>query len=152
MKNIIRAILVAGALVVAGCGGGGGGGAAAIVQNEFMRFAYIVNSADDTVTAYAVNDATRWDKIGLLKLALHLLWILITVRPKIVVSTGAAPGYLALRIAKILRIRTVWIDSIANVEELSMSGAMAGRVADLWLTQWPHLAKSGGPYYSGSVL
>ena len=24
--------------------------------------------------------------------------------------------------------------------------------ADLWLTQWPHLAKDGGPQYFGSVL
>jgi hypothetical protein len=41
---------------------------------------------------------------------------------------------------------------MANIEDLSMSGARAGRYADLWLTQWPHLAKAEGPYYGGSVL
>ncbi len=31
-----------------------------------------------------------------------------------------------------------------------MSGSRVGRFADLWLTQWPHLAKAEGPYYGGS--
>ena len=48
--------------------------------------------------------------------------------------------------------RTIWLDSIANVEELSMSGSWIGRSADLWLTQWPHLARPEGPHYAGSVL
>ena len=42
--------------------------------------------------------------------------------------------------------------SIANAEELSLSGAKAGSCADLWLTQWPHLAREGGPRYLGNVL
>ena len=33
-----------------------------------------------------------------------------------------------------------------------MSGRVAGRVADLWLTQWPHLARDEGPFCRGSVL
>jgi hypothetical protein len=41
---------------------------------------------------------------------------------------------------------------VANVDELSMSGRKAGPHADLWLTQWPHLAAANGPRYSGSVL
>lgn len=69
-----------------------------------------------------------------------------------IISTGAAPGYFALRMGKWFRARTVWVDSIANVEELSLSGARAGRHADLWLTQWEHLAQPGGPEYRGSVL
>lgn len=101
---------------------------------------------------YVVNDANRWDKVGLLKAAQKLSWILWNERPDIVLSTGAAPGYIALRLGRILGARTVWIDSIANVEELSMSGSLIGRSADLWLTQWPHLAKPEGPHYAGSVL
>ena len=69
-----------------------------------------------------------------------------------IVSTGAAPGYIAIRLGKLFGARSVWVDSIANPEQLSMSGAMAGRYADLWLTQWPHLAKRDGPYYRGAVL
>jgi len=68
------------------------------------------------------------------------------------VSTGAAPGYIAVRLGKLLGARTAWIDSVANVEEVSLSGRMVGRHADLWLTQWRHLAKDDGPQYRGEVL
>jgi UDP-N-acetylglucosamine:LPS N-acetylglucosamine transferase len=101
---------------------------------------------------YLINDASRWDKIGLLRMFLRLAPILLKERPDVVISTGAAPGYIALRIAHALRARTIWLDSIANVAELSLSGAKIGRYADLWLTQWPHLANPRGPHYAGSVL
>ena len=101
---------------------------------------------------YLINDATRWNKIGLVRMALRLLWIMRQEKPDIVVSTGAAPGYLAIRIGKLLRAKTIWIDSIANVDVLSLSGQKIGRYADLWLTQWPHLSRPEGPQFLGAVL
>ncbi|WP_247341587.1 MULTISPECIES: UDP-N-acetylglucosamine transferase subunit ALG14 [unclassified Bradyrhizobium] len=101
---------------------------------------------------YVVNDANRWTKIRLLKTARSVARIIWTERPDIVISTGAAPGYLALRLGRIVGARTIWLDSIANVEHLSMSGSRIGRSADLWLTQWPHLARPEGPHYEGAVL
>ena len=101
---------------------------------------------------YLVNDANRWTKIGLLKAARRIAWIIWNERPDIVISTGAAPGYLAVRFGRMMGARTIWLDSIANVEQLSMSGNQIGRCADLWLTQWPHLARPDGPHYTGSVL
>src|ERR1700733_2072809 len=101
---------------------------------------------------YLVNDATRWNKLKLIALELRVAWIVGKERPDVVVSTGAAPGYFALLFGRLFGARTIWIDSITNIERLSMSGSLAGRFADLWLTQWPHLAKAGGPQYGGSVL
>jgi exopolysaccharide biosynthesis glucuronosyltransferase PssD len=100
---------------------------------------------------YAVRDGNRSNKLALAVGALEMLWIVLRERPHVVVSTGAAPGYLAIRIAKLLRARTVWIDSVANVEELSLSGRMASVKADLCLTQWPHLA-GDRVRYEGAVL
>lgn len=99
-----------------------------------------------------VPDASRWNKLASLRLALATLKHVLTIRPDIVVSTGAAPGFFAIFFGKMIGARTIWIDSIANVDELSMSGRMAGKYADLWLTQWEHLAEPGGPNYIGSVL
>jgi UDP-N-acetylglucosamine:LPS N-acetylglucosamine transferase len=100
---------------------------------------------------YAVKDANRWSRLSLLRCALQIIWVLLRERPKVIVSTGAAPGYLAIRCGRVLGARTVWIDSVANVEELSMSGRMASATADLCLTQWPHLAV-GRVRYLGAVL
>ena len=101
---------------------------------------------------YAVNDATRWNKLALIRMTLALAFIMIRERPDVVVSTGAAPGYVALRIGRLMRARTIWLDSAANVERLSMSGEKMGPYADLWLTQWEHLATPDGPQCLGTVL
>jgi UDP-N-acetylglucosamine:LPS N-acetylglucosamine transferase len=100
---------------------------------------------------YVVNDASRWSKLALVFCVLRILGVLVRERPTVVVSTGAAPGYLAIRCARFFGARTLWIDSVANVEELSLSGRMASTTADLCLTQWPHLA-GGRVLYFGSVL
>lgn len=99
-----------------------------------------------------VPDASRWNKIRVIWLALVTLKHILTVRPDVVVTTGAAPGYFAMLFGKKFGAKTIWLDSIANVEELSMSGKMAGKYADLWLTQWEHLAVPGGPQFVGAVL
>lgn len=100
---------------------------------------------------YVVADANRWNKPALVRTALHVAWVVLRERPDVVITTGAAPGYLALRLARVTRARTIWVDSVANVEELSMSGRLAAGTADLCLTQWPHLA-GGGVRYEGAVL
>ena len=97
-------------------------------------------------------DATRWNKLALAHMAVRVAWIIARVRPHVIVSTGAAPGYFAIRIGRLIGARTIWIDSVANVRELSMTGKLVGRHADLWLTQWPELAGTDGPHYRGSVL
>jgi UDP-N-acetylglucosamine:LPS N-acetylglucosamine transferase len=101
---------------------------------------------------WTVNDSNLSDKLGLVKTAAKLAWIIWAEKPDVVISTGAAPGYFALRLGRLIGAHTIWLDSIANVEKLSISGFRIGRCADLWLTQWPHLARPEGPHYAGSVL
>lgn len=108
-----------------------------------------------------VPDATRWNPVRLVLCAMTLVLVLVRERPQVIVSTGAAPGFLALRIGRLLGARTVWIDSIANAEVLSLSGQKAARFADLTLTQWPELGaplpppdarRRGEVYCAGAVL
>lgn len=99
-----------------------------------------------------VRDANRWDKIGIVTMFAQVAWLMLKVRPRLVVTTGAAPGLAAVIVGRLIGARTVWIDSIANAESLSGSGAKAGRWAHVWLTQWEHLARVGGPQYWGAVL
>jgi UDP-N-acetylglucosamine:LPS N-acetylglucosamine transferase len=99
-----------------------------------------------------IPDGNRWNKIKLLRSAIAVFLLVLRIRPEVVITTGAAPGYFGVRFGKLLGARVVWVDSVANAEELSLSGAKAGKFADLWLTQWQHLAREGGPKCIGSVL
>jgi UDP-N-acetylglucosamine:LPS N-acetylglucosamine transferase len=101
---------------------------------------------------YVVTDANLWQKLALVRMFAEVLWVLLRVRPDVVVTTGAAPGFAALVWGRLLGAHTIWIDSIANSETLSTSGAKVGRFAHVWLTQWEHLAHPGGPEYWGAVL
>ncbi|WP_418320788.1 glycosyl transferase [Piscinibacter sakaiensis] len=101
----------------------------------------------------AVRDVNRWDRFGFVILACQFLRIFWRVRPDVVMTTGAAPGLVALLLAKLLfRKKTMWIDSLANCEKVSGSGMLARHVADVWLTQWPHLKDGRKPDYWGAIL
>lgn len=106
---------------------------------------------------YVIVDATRWEKMKLLKQLCQIFLILLKERPQIIISTGAAPGFFALKLGKLIGARTIWVDSIANTKEMSLSGKKISSSADLWLTQWEHLADSvqedgKRPQYKGSVI
>ena len=97
-------------------------------------------------------DANRERKIALILQILRIAWIIARIRPHVIVTTGASCGYVAVRLGRILGARTLFIDSIANAEKLSLSAQLAQRHANLTLTQWPHLDSPEGPQYHGSVI
>ena len=99
-----------------------------------------------------IPDANRWQKLRLLWLLAKLALILLRYRPDVIVTTGAAPGYFALRLGRLMGARTIWIDSIANAAEMSLSGRLAKPYADLWMTQWPEVAEIDGARFEGAVL
>jgi UDP-N-acetylglucosamine:LPS N-acetylglucosamine transferase len=120
-----------------------------------VHYATVDGSARDVVAPSPVHlypDANKDTPLRLILAALALTLIVLRVRPDVVVSTGAAGGYLAIRIARAMGARTVFIDSIANTRQLSVSARMAQRVADLVLSQWPQVAKAAGAEYRGAVL
>ena len=104
------------------------------------------------VNGITVPDASRSDIRGMLRLAWATLQIVRRHRPSVVISTGAAPGLLTIFFGRMFGARTVWIDSVANVGRVSLSGRIAGRLTDHWLTQWKHLARPAGPVYLGGLL
>lgn len=125
---------------------------------EGMEVIYVsVEAAADAdlgaVSYYQIANVTRKNPLAIFGILRDLARILRTEKPDLVITTGAAPGLLALVVAKALRRgRTVWIDSIANTEKLSLSGRMARPVADAWLVQWEHLSRPKGPHFWGAVL
>ena len=119
---------------------------------------YVTTVADETAPSgdrpvARMSDGSRNQPWRLLVAGMQLAILMHRFRPDAVITTGAAPGYVALRLAKLRGCRTVWLDSIANAEELSMAGRLAQPYADLWLTQWEDLAaQTAGLQYWGRVL
>lgn len=99
-----------------------------------------------------ITDASATSKSKLIPLAFQLLWIFIKERPTTIISTGAAPGAIAFLLAKLLPIKTIWVDSIANTAEISRSGRMVKNHADLVVTQWEALSDGKDIIYQGSIL
>ena len=89
---------------------------------------------------------------AILKQALCVFKLVASIRPDVIVSTGASVGFFALLFGKKLGAKTIWVDSIANVDSISMSGEKAKKHADLFITQWQHLAQGERPAWYGAVI
>jgi hypothetical protein len=78
----------------------------------------------------------------------------LSFRPNIVVTTGAAPGVVAIFLAKtFFGSKTIWIDSIANSEKVSLSARLVAKRANLRLTQWEDLSDpETGLKFFGAVI
>nr|CAA6828665.1 MAG: Oligosaccharide biosynthesis protein Alg14 like [uncultured Thiotrichaceae bacterium] len=103
-------------------------------------------------TVYSVIDVSADDKWKLIPCALQISYLLLKERPDTIISTGAAPGAVAIMLGKLFRIRTIWVDSIANVQQISRAGRLVQKRADIFLTQWPHLSDDTHIQHQGSVL
>ena len=101
---------------------------------------------------FSVRDANMCDKFGLIIQSFQILFVVVRVKPDIIISTGAAPGFFSMLIGKIFRKKTIWVDSMANANEMSLAGMKSRKFADIWLTQWPELASDNGPMFKGQVL
>lgn len=89
---------------------------------------------------HTIMDFSRWDAWKMLPASFTILAFLLKERPAAIVTTGAAPGLLTIVIGRMVGIKTIWIDSVANVEHLSASGRLAYKFASRTYTQWPDLA------------
>jgi len=101
-----------------------------VVRDKLSRFGEV----------YVVGECNREHPIRIIAVLLRCIRIVFRQRPDVVISTGAAAGCLLCFLGKMLGAKVVWIDSITNVERLSLSGRMVRYIADLFLVQWPELA------------
>lgn len=102
---------------------------------------------------HVVGECNRQHGLRVIRVFFRCLEILRRQRPDVVLSTGAAAGCLCCFLGKLLGARIVWIDSITNVERISLSGRLVRHIADLFLVQWPALArKYRGTEYVGTIV
>ena len=97
-------------------------------------------------------DCNQHTPIKALACVLAAMLLVLRIRPHVVISTGAAPGFLCILAGRLVGARTLFVDSIANADELSLCGRLSKRLAHTCLTQWEHLAGDAGPSYRGALL
>ena len=100
---------------------------------------------------YLIEDFSRWDAWKMTPSFVRMLGIILKERPKAIITTGAAPGLIGIMAGKMLFRKTIWIDSIANVQHLSASGRIALRFASKVYTQWKDLA-TPKVAFAGNIL
>lgn len=99
-----------------------------------------------------LEDYTRRTPQKMLSVISTSLALIKKEKPDIIITTGAAPAICVILVARLHGVKSIWIDSIANVEHLSLSGRIAKRLASKVYTQWAHLADNKKLHYAGSIL
>ena len=71
------------------------------------------------------------------------IYIVLSFKPETVVTTGAHTGGILCYVAKILRPKTkiIYIETLAKVNSLSMTGKNVYKIADKFYVQWRGLTK-----------
>ena len=85
-------------------------------------------------------------------LAMTVAWKVLVIRPDVVISTGAASGFFSIFFAKLIGAKTIWVDSLANYQQLSRSGKYAKPFCNVFLTQWRNMSEKEKVSYWGSLL
>lgn len=102
---------------------------------------------------YIVGECNREHPLKTLGVLIECIKIAVLEKPDVVISTGAAAGFLMCFWGKLLGAKIIWIDSIANAQKISMSGKMIRPFADLILSQWPDVAaKYPKVQYAGELI
>ncbi|NLK41803.1 MAG: hypothetical protein GX298_07090 [Planctomycetes bacterium] len=102
---------------------------------------------------YIVGECNREHPLLTLKVMVKGLWIIKKEKPDVILSTGAAVGFIMCFWGKLRGAKVIWVDSIANAEKLSLSGRMIRPFADLILSQWPDVAAHyANVEYAGELI
>jgi len=84
----------------------------------------------------------------------NVFGILLREKPDIIISTGSEIAIPVFYAAKVLRIKTIFIESLCRVEAPSLTGKIVYPVSNVFLVQWKQLLSKFGKkaQYWGNVL
>jgi beta-1,4-N-acetylglucosaminyltransferase len=80
--------------------------------------------------------------------------ILLREKPDVILSLGSEIALPFFFLAKLFRIKTIFIESWCRIDDLSKTGKLLYPFADLFLVQWPELLEAYGKKarYEGAVI
>ena len=106
---------------------------------------------------YYNNHFTQNNLVNTYYMFFMLFWALKIIaieKPEVIVSFGAEIALPFFYLAKLFRIKTVFIETWNRIEDLSLTGRLVLPVADVFIVQWPQLLeKYGGKiqFYGGLI-
>ena len=102
---------------------------------------------------YVIGECDRNQPINALRTTLRSVRLIWRERPDVVITTGSLPMAIFCLVCKLFGGKVVWIDSISQIETISMSGRLIRPIADLFFVQWPDLAaRNGETIYAGELI
>ncbi len=101
---------------------------------------------------YIIDDFSRTNATKAATVFIQALKIIKHEDPDVIITTGAAPGLTMVFIGWLFGKKTIWIDSLANVRRLSLSGRIASLFVSRVYTQWKGLQRKGKIFFAGNVL
>ncbi len=99
-----------------------------------------------------INDFSQTDAIKIGIVFIQAIRIVRSEKPDVIITTGAAPGLVMVSVGWLFRKKTIWIDSLANVKHLSLSGRIASLFVSRTYTQWKNLQDGGKIVFAGNIL
>lgn len=98
-----------------------------------------------------ITHATRnWKQIINLVEAFYYIF---KYRPKVLLSTGAAPAVPFSLVSKIIGTKVIFVESLSRVTSPSLTGKIMYYIADEFYVQWPRLKKIfPSALYFGNLL
>ncbi len=107
----------------------------------------------DGVASYAIGECNRNTPLDALRTLWRSLRIVLRERPDVIVTTGSLPLALFCLVGRLFGARIVWIDSVSQIDELSLSGRLVRPFASQFFVQWPGLAERfPGTRYEGELV
>lgn len=99
-------------------------------------------------------DDVGFNPCKMMILSIRIFKILQKEKPDVIISTGAEIAIPCFFQAKIMGIKTIYIESWCRVKSKSKTGRILYYFSDIFLVQWPELLKRYGKkaVYEGAVI
>lgn len=91
--------------------------------------------------SHRIGECDRSTPLKILKVLINSLFVVAKEQPDVVVTTGSLPLAIFSLIAKAFGAKIIWIDSISQIDKISMSGKLVKPFANKFFVQWPELAE-----------
>ena len=72
---------------------------------------------------------------------IRAIYLILKHKPKVIITTGAHTGGIFVTVGKIFGKKTIYIESMAKVKELSKTGKFVYNKVDKFYVQWEDLCK-----------